>query len=982
MMSVLKLYKRACLTLVIVLGCSLGSVSSALAQLAETVLNAASYINPAVDAVGTAVTLYDEAETTARNLDSSKTTEQALTEHLTQKATQGQSSSLSDGKTLSTTGALINTIAMTDSATRSSMIISSGASLATNIATSSATKEYYEKNNIRPSEVDPEVLKILDTKSGGGSGWARSATDALKKLAEFTGVEGSNEFGSNLMGANYYYNQVVTEVNKLANTEIITEEQRQKVLAHALELYSTGKNNAEQAAAYSGNLARVYRINLNSSCNITCAPKCFYKELQTCSFCPLFAVVFNTASSIAQHAINTFSESIVRVVIIAFGIWIAFQILAFVATVEVRDFKDLASSLITQSFIVMLVVIILQNGAMDFFNYALEPVYTTGQKLAQTIIQPNDVAKGNVTLAALEKEKQVPNNVLKACTTKTGINNDKEGKGALPKSMGDSIICTMTLIQNRVAQVKALGSASLCKSWQERFFIIPHLNYMLIGIGLWIGSMVLLLAVPFMMVDAIFEMAVAAALLPFGIGAYAFKVTRGYTKKIWETFLNSMFQFVFVSLISLMLVVAYQSIITNSTGSIDYMFEDEQGTVLSDLLMRMPWFSTAFLELCFVMILAWSVLGAAKDFAGEFAGSISNTSIGSSIGTMAGSFTKSAALKIAKPTAEAAAEHIGHGIKAAAVAPVHYARRAAMNHRAARIKKNGQYDAKTGQYVLTSKHWWGDKKLTLVENADGTKTVNKEKTRFTRNILGQKTGTVVKTKVQNTHFTVTVTEHQKDGKVWYEDKVSLNSSFASELYRKDGSLNGNDLENLMISQGVANADKINIALAKEAMAQRMPNAKHNFRNHGYVSQEALYEDGKFVGYIETHDDGSKSVVRFNIGAADKKGHKRMMTTFTHIDAKGKGTTLRSDGIINSKQTFKTKDGTVDGEIDEASKKTNYRLSAYYDDWFQHHGENRVNKAMQESMFSAEEVKDAHYRIFSTSNASAEMNMYEFEVYHP
>ncbi len=712
-------------------------------------------------------------------------------------------------------------------------------------------------------------------------------------------------------------------------------------------------------------------------CNNNCAPKCFYKEMTTCSFCPLFATVFNAASTIAQHAINTFSGSIMKVVIIAFGIWIAMQVLAFVATPEVRDLKDLASSLITQSFVVMLVVIILDGGAMNFFNYALTPVYTTGQNLAQTIIKPGTTATSYQGAAnASDIQKKLDEDANRPCNNDlSGIYDDAKGEGALPKAMGDSIICTMTLIQNRVAQVKALGSASICKSWQEKFFIIPHLNYLLIGVGLWVGAMVLLLAVPFMMVDAIFELAVAAALLPFAIGSYAFKITRGYSKKVWETFLNSMFQFVFVSLVTLMLVVAYQSIITGSTGDLSYMFENENGAVLTDLLVKLPWFSTAFLKLCFVMILAWSVLSAAKDFAGEFAGSISNTSIGSSIGTMAGSFTKSAALKIAKPTAEATAEHLGRGIRAAAVAPVHYARRAAMNYRASRIKKNGQFNPETGQYTLETTHWWGKKKLTLVENADGSKSVNKEKERKT--ISGN---IVVKSKVQTEHFNIRTIRHEnKDGQVWYEDKVRLNSSFASHLYNKDGTLNHHDLENLTVAQGSANADQINIALANEALAQRMPNAKHNFRDHDYVSREALYEDGRFVGYVETHRDGSKSMVRTDISAEDGKGRRRMMTTFTHIDAKGQGTTLKSDGIINSKSTFRTKDGSRDGEIDEESRKTYYRLSAHYDAYFRHSGKNHVRKSMQESMFGEEEARQAYQNIFSERNYAAENKMYEFEV---
>ena len=771
--------------------------------------------------------------------------------------------------------------------------------------------------------------------------------------------------------------EIAERERSMSDQEKALQASYEKQLEEASSTIDPSQRNENLSLAASTKQSAAQARSSYEPCTGDCDPRCFYKELQTCSFCPLFKTVFNTASVIAQHAINTFSGSIIKVVIIAFGIWIAFQVLAFVATVEVRDFKDLASSLISQSFVVMLVVIILQHGAMDFFNYALEPIYTTGQKLAQTIIQPDTVATGQFRVGKQEQAsgKNLPQETLKACSGDTGIYDPKNGRGALPKAMGDSIICTMTLIQNRVAKVKALGTASLCQSWKERAIIVPHLNYMLVGLGLWIGAMVLLLAVPFMMVDAIFEMAVAAALLPFGIGAYAFRITRGYTKKVWETFLNSMFQFVFVSLISLMLVVAYQSIIVDSIGDFDAMFASGQKAVLSDILIKLPWFSTAFLEVCFVMILAWSVLSSAKEFAGEFAGSISNTSIGSSIGTMAGSFTKSAALKIAKPTAEAAAEHIGHGIRAVAVAPVHYVRRAAINYRASRIKKDGQYDEKTGQYVLKTKHWWGNKKLTLVENADGTKTINKDKIRKTQK------GVVIKAKVQSSNFTITTTTHREGNKTWSEDRISLNSSLASELYRKDGMLNQHDLENLMVAANVADADKLNIALAKEAMAQRMPNAKHDFRNHDYINQEAIYENGRFVGYVETHKDGSKSIIRLDIGTPDKNGNKRIMTTFTHIEANGKGMTLQSDGIINKKQTFKTKNGTVDGEVDDASKKTDYRLSAYYDSWFNNQGKGRVNKALQESMFSADEIKNAHYKIFSTPNRSAETNIYEFEVYH-
>ena len=851
-------------------------------------------------------------------------------------------------------------------------------------AAENGSRETYQKNNwdtpVAYSENYQKVLQNLENTHPQDRRIGDFKYEMLT-LSNYTTSQGLDKFGSGY--ANNAYERAQKAAQQIFKSGMISVEDYQILLDEADKIYTEGSNRAKEAAQKAGKHSREERIKNQAeqrptltACTDNCAPKCFYKELTTCSFCPLFEVVFNAASTIAKHAIDTFSGSIIRVVVIAFGIWIAFQILAFVSTPEVRDLKDLASSLITQSFIVMLVVIILESGAMNFFNYALTPVYTTGQNLAQTIIKPDTVATSyEGTANASDTQKQLDERANRPCDNKlSGIYDDAKGEGALPKAMGDSIICTMTLIQNRVAQVKALGSASICKSWKEKFFIIPHLNYLLIGVGLWVGAMIMLLAVPFMMIDAVFQLAVAAALLPFAIGSYAFKITRGYSKKVWETFLNSMFQFIFVSLVALMLVVAYQSIIAGSTGDLSYMFAGENDAALSDLLVKLPWFSTAFLKLCFVMILAWSVLSAAKNFAGSFAGSISNTNIGSSIGTMAGSFTKSAATRILEPTAKATAEHLGRGIRAAAVAPIHLARRGAMNYRASRIKRKGTFNAETGQYTLESKHWWGKKKLTLVENADGTKSINKDKERKT---LGG--GIIVKSKIQTEHFNVRTIRHEKDGQVWYEDKVRLNSSFASHLYRKDGTLNHNDYENLLAVQGTANADHINIALAKEAMAQRMPNAKRDFRNHDYVSQEALYEDGRFVGYVETHRDGSKSVIRLDVSAEDGKGRKRMMTTFTHIDAKGQGVTLKSDGIINSKSTFKTKDGSRDGEIDEESRKTYYRLGAHYDNWFKHSGKNYVRQSMQNSMFSKEEAEQAYRDIYSGRNYAAESRIYEFEV---
>ncbi len=726
----------------------------------------------------------------------------------------------------------------------------------------------------------------------------------------------------------------------------------------------------QSVASIGYNIGASLKDGKPKNCDEKCLPSCYYKELQTCTFCPLFRAVFNTASSIAKHAIDTFSGSIIKVVILAFGIWIAMQVLAFVATPEVRDLKDLASSLVTQSFIVMLVVIILQNGAMDFFNQALTPIYTTGQNIAQAIIKPEEVSDKKT--GDKNFDKLISSNIA-ACKGRTAIIDPsvKGSRGALPKAMGDSIICTMTLIQNRVAQVKALGNAALCKSWQDNFIIIPHLNYFFIGAGLWVGAMLMMLAVPFMMIDAVFELTVAAALIPFAIGAYAFKLTRGYTKKIWETFLNSMFKFVFVSLVALMSVVAFQSIITSSiTNLSDLMVATEGNVVFTQILEQLPWFSTKFIKLIFVMILTWSVLNMAVAFGGEFAGSISNTTIGSSIGTMGGSFAKSAATRIMEPTLDAAGRHTLSGLKAAVVAPVHLVRRATADIRAIRAQRKGTHDEATGIYSYKT----GNEKYTMKKNADGTQDVRKDMVTQTKD-GGKKVKTI--RQIENLDIKTTVYT-DKNGKTHVKEKVMLSSSKLKEMYRKDGTIN-RDFANSLRAQGAYDADVCNIALLKEALAQRIPNARFDLRNHEYVEQKALYnEAGQCTGFVETHPDGSVTKVQYKLGEADESGHQMIKTDIMRIDAKGNGVILSSDGVINQKTTFKTSDGTANGERDDASIKTHYRLAKHYDYLYQHRAYGKVERAINNSMFSQQEIDNAKTDIYSDDDWM-KSNIYEFAV---
>ncbi len=680
-------------------------------------------------------------------------------------------------------------------------------------------------------------------------------------------------------------------------------------------------------------------------CSKNCSPYCYYKDLDRCTFCRLFETFFNTASSMAKKAMNTFAGSVVQVVIIAFAIWLAVLVLGFISSVETRDVKDLVSSILQQSFMVALVIILLQTGGASFFNLVLTPIYNTGMKIAQTALSPDlsKVKTDGKTLIVTQRDNSkqkiaLLNSKIAAATKegerKTPLKEDLEmesykvicdkgniyglDKGALPQEMGESILCTMTMIQNQASKIKALGSSAICYSWQKRVLIFPHLSYLLTGIGLWIGGMILIIAVPFLMIDAVLELAVAAALLPAAIGAYAFKITRRYSKPVWDTFLNSMFVFMFVSLIALMLTTAFEMVLIDTTkGSLDELiFANTDAMSFEKMLKDISWFSLAFLKICFALILTWTVMGEAKDFAGQFSGSISNTAIGSQIGTMAGSFTKSAVKKASSPLAEAAGNHLWRGGGNLLRSPFHAINRARMNRRNNRVVKQG---TKIGEdtYKL------GNRTVRIDQN--GNKTLLSTKDKTVRSGWGKKLGTVTSTKIQSKHFSVeTQSGVLDDGTTYQRDIIKLNSNAIRKLYNRRGQVNQDVYDELLESCGTDK--KLKIALMKEITHHRMPNMKHKINDHAFSSQELIEENGQVVGYIERLPDGSKVEVRIS---TNEKG--RMMTEITQTSAKGVGTRLATDGLLNIKSTFLTQDGTADGAMDKDTLRDRISAAAYYND---------------------------------------------------
>lgn len=320
-----------------------------------------------------------------------------------------------------------------------------------------------------------------------------------------------------------------------------------------------------------------------------------------CFFCPLFKVLFNTASSTALKSYNALKDGIVNVVIIAFAIWIAWFVLKQVSALEVKKPSKMIQEIMVQAFRVLAVVLILKVSYGHILKLTIAPVFETATSYIQTLTDARECSSNFSFLSGLD-----------------GFENEinEESTGALPISMGRNILCSMKAMQDAVWRIIAFGKECRCVGWKIKSFVfhlIPNLSYVFTGDFLIIAGLILLIAFPWCLIDCVLNMAIASALLPAAIGAWAFKITAGYLKTIWNFFLNAIFQFVFLSIILYIIItVVDQFLKVIDTYSTDYE------KIISPIYGLAFW-SVNGLKLVMVCLLGWVFLDNGKKIAGQFA---------------------------------------------------------------------------------------------------------------------------------------------------------------------------------------------------------------------------------------------------------------------------------------------------------------------------------------------------------------------------
>ncbi|MFV0627087.1 MAG: M23 family metallopeptidase [Alphaproteobacteria bacterium] len=634
----------------------------------------------------------------------------------------------------------------------------------------------------------------------------------------------------------------------------------------------------------------------------SCSISNYRSSFKECLFCKLFENIFNTASKISANAFKILAPSVLLLVLVGTAIWIAFTLMKHLSSFEVKDPRRMLKEIINKLFVVLIVVVLLNTDPYVIYSLTIEPIFNTGTKLAQLIGGTGSCDLKDLDIVGL------------------GLASGTSG-GGLPQSMGLSILCTIKSIQNQIVDVMSLGSTMLCIGFFEKSIggipLLPHLGFVFAGLALWIAALLLLVIYPWLLIDTVLKLAVVVALIPPAIGGFAFKSTKKYIGIVWNSFMSTIFTFIFLTIIIFIITSIIESIVGDTIKSINDVGDE---TLVDSILSTFSIWGNTFLELTFVILLGWAVLGEGTKLAGQFSnvwgsGSANfKENIGSNVGTTMMSGARGVAAPVAKGAVSGAkwtAKNAGRGIAT-------LANKVRFDRQAKKISENEKTTTdENGNAVLTTKNWRGRPiTRTLSTGPDGNKKITKVK-------VGKNKTVTTET---DKFLTIKTTTHNKTGAIIGQE-TAVNTASLKSLLHKDGQVDQVALQ-AVLQGSMHNKEAVMVAVMNQIIKER----------HGEKHQIPSDFNSRNV----TVGQDEKGQMTFNMVQKNSRGQtqkvsmvfsgNRVKTSIERVSSESlsgnkKSTILSSDGILNKTTTRRYDD---QDNIIKRYEENEYSISSYYD----------------------------------------------------
>lgn len=433
-------------------------------------------------------------------------------------------------------------------------------------------------------------------------------------------------------------------------------------------------------------------------------------KMKKCFFCPLTAVVFETANQITALSFASFAKSFIILIAIGFALWLAYTSLQLVFTYTKQDASKNITAILQQAG-KFLIAFTLLSYPDDLFSLFISPI------LEAAI----DMADGVKAFKEVKNEQYTPSVLMSADFFNSGGLYEK-----IEKFLADT--------QHQLATLQAIGSSLFCISGRvmmgfltDSTALASGIKMMVLGIILFIFALLLSISFAFYFVDALLQLTIFGAMLPIMIAGWPWPQLKSYATTGLKMILNVFFVIFLTSLVVSVVILLIDSALdemgkdkltTSSSGTgIDGLFNAIDKQNINDLIALTDISGGGFLLFIFASIFGFKFIKEINKIAQKLSGG-AGLEIAPKVATMGASTAKGIASKVTSPIRRHASEKfharggIGGVIGRTLQAPAKFA------------KKLGLGDSKIAKKVQSSTQKFAQNARTKAANLGNKKGIS------------------------------------------------------------------------------------------------------------------------------------------------------------------------------------------------------------------------------------------------------------------
>ena len=283
---------------------------------------------------------------------------------------------------------------------------------------------------------------------------------------------------------------------------------------------------------------------------------------RNCLFCSLIGIIYAVADKVTVMSYEAFAYSFAIVIAVGLVVWIAFKTLALVSSLSKQDIAKYFTELLIQSFKFLIAFFALLYYE-QIFSMIIRPLIRAGMSFGSTFILVESVYSRfgeEVFQALLTAGASSDGTALKALGDKVPFDYIRNANNKFYDVYTYSTMENMAYNVNlQYSLLQTIGGGLVCIGFKLLILFLEFdglggrfgLGFACIIYGVCFGlfGFVLVMSFIFYLLDAVVQLGIVGAILPFLVASWPFKLTSKYTKSGFDMLLNSIFTFMMMGVV-------------------------------------------------------------------------------------------------------------------------------------------------------------------------------------------------------------------------------------------------------------------------------------------------------------------------------------------------------------------------------------------------------------------------------------------------